>query len=66
VDGKVFEWRDKKEVHGKGASTTAGTPAEERLLGEAKTEEEVIALILKENVFFENCANIKIRRKGKK
>ncbi|TAH20537.1 MAG: hypothetical protein EAZ08_05575 [Cytophagales bacterium] len=65
VDGKVFEWKNKTEVYGKGAKNTTGVPAEDSLLGVAKTEEEVIALILKASLYTTNCANIKIRKKGK-
>ncbi len=65
VDGKVFEWRNKTEVYGKGANNAAGIAAEDALLGIAKTEEEVIAVILRENLYHTNCANIKIRKKGK-
>ncbi len=61
VDGKEYEWRDKKEVHLKG-----GTTANEGLLGDAKTEEEAIAVVLKQVIYTANCAEIKIRKKGKK
>ncbi len=65
VDGRVFEWRNRTEVYGKAANNSAGVAAEEMLLGMAKTEEEVIAVILKESLYHTNCANIKIRKKGK-
>lgn len=65
VEGRVFEWRNRTEVYGRGANNAAGVAAEETLLGMAKTEEEVIAVILRENLYHSNCANIKIRKKGK-
>jgi ketosteroid isomerase-like protein len=61
VDSKEYEWRDKKAVYVKGSST-----ANEGLLGDAKTEEEAIAVILKQAIYTANCAEIKIRKKGKK
>ena len=64
VEGKIFDWKDKKQLYGTGSLSTTDSTPQEQLIGEAKTPEEVISLVLKEVLYPQNCAEIKIRRRG--
>ena len=65
VDGKTFEWRDKKEVYGRRISLNPNPKKPEpiEILGMADKIPDVIAVILRQGLYYKNCSNLKIRKK---